>query len=68
MGKVQHVGDDDCMWFGQHRGTKMKDVPVTYLDWLDGQEWVHKDFRPLSEYISRNRKYIDDELKKQGVI
>lgn len=66
---VTPLVDDDIFPFGKHReqGTRMKDVPASYLDWFDGQEWAHR-WPGVVAYIEANRKYIDKELERQGKI
>lgn len=29
--------------FGKHAGKYASDIDVEYLDWLIGQDWLHKD-------------------------
>lgn len=41
---MSELQDTDPMPFGQHKGTPMQDVPVTYLHWL----WCN-GMRSLSE-------------------
>ena len=55
------LSDDDPMPFGLHRGTKMKDVPAAYLDFIDGQLWIDQ-WPQVKGYIKANRKAIDAEL------
>ena len=31
--------------FGKHEGERIRDVPVSYLDWLIGQDWLDEDLR-----------------------
>jgi uncharacterized protein (DUF3820 family) len=39
--------------FGKHKGEKCGDVPVGYLDWLIGQDWLKPD---LKEQIEQHLK------------
>ena len=61
------VSDDTQMPFGKHKGTKMKDVPSDYLDWLHGQFWV-SDWPTVLAYIEKMRDVIDDDLRSKGLI
>ena len=55
----------DVMPFGKYKGTKLDDVPATYLDWLRGQP-KFLDMHPnVKDYLSREdvNKAIDQDLK-----
>lgn len=60
------LSDEDSMPRGKHRGTKMKAVPATYLDWLDSQEWFRHSpdygWQLIREYINENREAIQAEI------
>jgi hypothetical protein len=51
--------DNDPMPFGKHKGTRMEDVPASYLHWL----WT-KENDPLSRQIGTNpvAEYINSNL------
>jgi hypothetical protein len=49
------------MPFGKYKGKPMKEVPADYLDWLHGQDFIHK-YPAVLEYIKKNRTVIDSEL------
>ena len=53
--------DESLMWFGRYDGTKLKDVPVTYLHWCYLQ--VRNVY--LDHYIEENLsalKMEDEDL------
>ena len=39
------MNEEDIITFGVHKGKKLKDIPIGYLQWLDAQDWVEK-FNP----------------------
>ena len=53
--------DEEPMPFGKYKGTKMKDVPSDYLDWLIGQPWIAKWPR-VKAYIEANKKSIEEDI------
>lgn len=59
--------DSDPFPFGTHKGKPMEKVPASYLDWVIDQSWINK-YPDIIEYVERNRKAIDMELKEQGRI
>lgn len=57
--------DESLMPFGPaHKGTPMKEVPSHYLDWLLGQPWWQKSWPAVHDYITRNKKAIDQDLQR----
>ena len=36
------MNDDPFMPFGKHKGERLSDIPVAYLDWLIGQDWMQE--------------------------
>ena len=40
--------------FGEHKGERLDEVPLKYLDWLLGQDWVFDDLK------RKIRKYLED--------
>jgi uncharacterized protein (DUF3820 family) len=36
---------DPILPFGKHKGERCSDVPVGYLDWLIGQDWLKPDLK-----------------------
>jgi len=37
---------DVIMPFGKYKGLRISEVPIKYLDWLIGQDWMHhRDLR-----------------------
>lgn len=71
MGCNRHgeLTDESIFPFGKYKasGTKMKDVPSSYLDWLAGTNWF-EDWPNLVEYIKENRQAIDMDLREEGRI
>ncbi len=61
------LNDNDPFPFGAHKGKKMKDVPSEYLDWMVGQSWASQ-WKAVVNYVERNRKSIDQDLKEKGLI
>ena len=59
--------DEDLMPCGIHSKKKMKDVPASYIDHIDGEAWIQK-WPQVQAYITANRKLIDKELQEQGLI
>ena len=59
--------DTDLFPFGKNKGIPMEKVPASYLDWMIDQPWSSK-YPDVVEYVERNRKAIDMELKEQGRI
>ena len=50
--------------FGKHQGTKLDQLPASYLDWLVGQDWIEK-FPVVTQYVKDNREHIDRELEEE---
>lgn len=50
---------------GEHHGKKMKDVPSTFLDWLDGQPWLASKHPDVKRYIAKSRKAINQDLDRR---
>lgn len=61
---MKEIDDEWVFPWGKHKGTKIGEVPADYLDWLDGQAYLDNWVR---DYIKRNRKCIDLELKRMGI-
>jgi hypothetical protein len=66
---MKQLNDGDVFPFGRYfkSKTKMKDVPSSYLDWLMSMKWI-VEWPSVVEYIRRNRKAIDQDLKRAGRI
>lgn len=63
--KTKVLTDDTPMPFGvKHRGTKMANVPASYLMWI--YESVERDYysQPVINYIKENMDAIKLELNK----
>jgi len=52
------------MTFGAYRGTKMSEVPASYLDRLRDANWL-SNYPAVEEYIERCGKAIDLELSRR---
>lgn len=61
----QQLTDESPFPFGKWKGTPMRNVPATYLDWLRGQDWIG-DWPAVVDYLERSAKAIDWELKREG--
>lgn len=66
--KFKRLEDTDKFPFGQYRkqDKTFNEVPAEYLDWLHGQPWIGK-YPAVLDYIERNRKAIDMEMKRNTV-
>lgn len=64
---IKEINDEWEFPWGKYRGTKIGAVPADYLDYIDGQPWI-EDHPAVKDYIARNRKCIDLELKRMGKI
>lgn len=56
------MNDNSKMPFGKHRGTRMKDLDASYLDWLNEQDWLEKFNKDVFDYIQDNMDAINKEL------
>lgn len=61
-GHMNGMTDESLMPFGTLKGTKMKDVPAGYLDYIYGMNWIDSWPR-VKKYIEDNRNAIDQELE-----
>ena len=57
------LDDDDEIWFGKHKGTRLGEIPASYLIWLadeidPGQSNRHD---ALMVYIAENRDCLEKE-------
>ena len=59
---------DPCPVNGTQHGKPMQSVPATFLDWIVGTSWCKRKYPEVFDYVERNRKVIDKELKEQGVL
>lgn len=58
------MDDSSLMYFGEHQGTPLEDVPATYLLWFDTQGWSNNfKHKALKEYIQQNMDELDEEAK-----
>lgn len=52
--------DETLMPFGKHRGTPLKDVPASYLLWInDNFKDLHEEFK---KYINFNKHILEIEV------
>ncbi len=55
---------DYVLVFGKHKGKKLDGVPLLYLDWLVGQDWLREETKEaINEYLSE--PVIKRELEKE---
>ncbi len=54
--------DDSPMPFGKHKGVPMKDVPASYLLWLDDN--ANNLSLNMITYISENRQGLEMEVQE----
>jgi len=52
------------MPFGKHKGEKICDCPLKYLDWLIGEDWFCEKFTDLKEEIE---EFLRGEYDWQGM-
>ena len=62
------LDDESEMPWGPFRGRKMKAVPASYLDMIEDDLYFIKALPEVIDYIERNRKLIDRELKEAGLL
>ena len=60
--------NDPCPVNGQHLGKPIAEVPASFLDWLVGQKWCDAKYPTVVDYVRRNRKAIDQDLRAEGLI
>ena len=55
------MNDNSIMPFGKHAGTRMKDVPNSYLMWIYNNEfsWVEDNHPDVLDYIEDNLDGIE---------
>lgn len=53
--------DESLMPFGKHKGTKMANVPASYLLWMYEQECVSME---IHNYVKDNLDVLKQEIKK----
>jgi uncharacterized protein (DUF3820 family) len=63
------MNDNSIMPFGKYKGTKLINVPASYLLWLYSQ-WTETtqlddNQKELKEYIEDNMKVLEMELKQE---
>lgn len=66
--KSKNWPDDYRLTFGKHKGETLDEVPLKYLDWLLGQEWLFDDARKaISAYLKQpgNARALDRELEAE---
>lgn len=55
---------DYVLLFGEHQGNALENIPLKYLDWLIGQNWLRDDTRKIiEEYL--NDPVIQRELESE---
>lgn len=54
--KKHLVKDDTPIWYGKHKGTKFKDLPIEYLQWLS-----EYGFRGSKKYAKEKLEEIESE-------
>lgn len=55
--------DDSLMPFGKHRGTKMANVPASYLLYIYEQPWIKGN---LEQYIFENLDVLKKEVEENA--
>lgn len=54
--------DNALMPYGKHKGTRMEEVPASYLLWLYDNDKCSND---VKKYIEDNMDVLNDEVKKK---
>lgn len=54
---------DTTLHFGKHKGVKLKDVPVDYLEWLLSTKLSHSQKERIEIVLGRGPTSIVDHLK-----
>lgn len=57
--------DDSRMPFGKHQGTKLSEVPSSYLLWALDQQWVRQQWPPLIDYIRDNQDALEMDAAEE---
>lgn len=58
------MNDRVTLNFGKHKGKSLEDIPVEYLDWLIGQDWLKSDIKELITKHLKSRpewQALDDD-------
>jgi len=58
--------DDDVMPFGKYKGTKMANVPASYLEWARKSWTLTPTTSGVLGYIQDYREAIELELKNEA--
>jgi hypothetical protein len=67
--RVKTLTDESPFPFGDKYGGKpMRDVPAWYLDLAVDWRCTRDRYPEVIDYVNRNRKALDAELKEQGRI
>jgi uncharacterized protein (DUF3820 family) len=70
---MSELRDTDPIWFGEHEGTPLKDVPASYLLWWYEERftadqlnaiWSKKE-TALLDYISDHLEQLEDEREEE---
>ncbi len=60
--------DNYKLTFGKHKGEELDKVPLKYLDWLIGQDWLFADARKaISAYLNSpsNTRALEREMEDE---
>jgi uncharacterized protein (DUF3820 family) len=66
---MKALTDTDRIWFGEHEGKMIKDVPASYLLWWydenidDGCQGARRE--SLLDYISDHLEQLEDEREEE---
>lgn len=58
--------DNDLMPWGQHKDTKMIDVPASYLLWLHEENKTSGN-NPVGLYIKNNLEVLKKQANQRGI-
>lgn len=59
---MSFLKDDSEMPYGKHAGTKMANVPASYLIWCYENRKIHPD---VAVYVSQNMDVLRKQMKEE---
>jgi len=62
------VIEKTIMPFGKYKGQRFEEIPLSYLDWMLGQDIRDPLRRQLTEYLSKPtiQRLLDEELERNS--
>lgn len=60
------IDDDDIIIpFGKYKGSRLGDVPASYLLYIAKFDWLYK-FQDIKDYIENNWEQLNNEAHEEG--